>query len=518
MATLMLLTDKGVGQVFPLQEELTIGRDWSNDIQVLDGKVSRAHARLQRAAAGGYCVQDLRSHNGTYVNDERISERPLNDGDRLQVGDTGFIYQADERDLLLDTQPNLAAVGATAAADPDEDENRITFSLRGDLQAEFLQQTDAQGNKAKLERAQRDLTALFEISNLLNTERDRDALFEKICERIAAVLRAEVIYVMEMQPGPEGSVPVTRTVRLRNGPGERGDQEEAISQMIVRRVTKDGQSVLVHDAIADGRFKQSASVVINRLRSVMCVPIRGHEGVLGVIYLSNQAEAGVFTRYDLQLLTAIGIEAGIALENRLLFEDLESLFLSTIGALAATIDLRDMYTHGHSQRVAGNAATVAKELQLAEDFCKEIRIGGILHDIGKIGIADKVLRLPGQFNAEQRRDMQRHPEIGANILANIPRMKHVAEMVRHHHEQYGGDGYPDGVAGERIPLAARIIAVCDTFDAITSNRVYRRGRSAAEAAQELSLAAGTQLDPVPVEAFLRALRDDRIHIPADENP
>jgi len=318
-----------------------------------------------------------------------------------------------------------------------------------------------------------------------------------------------------MQSTPEGRRPVTRTVRLRSGPSEPNEQEAVTSNMILQRVTEDGQSVLVHDAIADGRFKQSASVVINRLRSVMCVPIRGHEGVLGLIYLSNQAEAGVFTRYDLQLLTAIGIEAGIALDNRILFEDLENLFLSTIGALAATIDLRDVYTHGHSERVAENAAAVARELRLPEDFCEDIRIGGILHDIGKIGIADNVLMLPGQFNSEQRRDMERHPEIGANILANIPRMKEVAEMVRHHHEQYGGDGYPDGLAGESIPLAARIIAVCDTFDAITSNRVYREGRSASEAAQEISLSAGTQLDPVAVEAFLRALRDRKIHVPVD---
>ncbi len=507
MAALVLI-DPTRRQAFPLEHKLDLGRDWSNDIQLLDVKVSRSHARLMRRGKI-FVLRDLDSHNGTYVNDEPTAECELRSGDRVQVGDTRFVFLDDD-----DYRPQPLPL-AEPYPDPEPEDlqtQKVTFSLHGDLGASFLQQEREFGDHELLRRAQRDLTALFEISNLLNVERDRSALFEKITDRIAQMIRAESIYLMEIEEHGGVRRPVARVVRSMR-PQDPGTAP--LSQSILRKVVEEGQSLLVHDAITDQRFAQSESVVINRLRSVMCVPIRAQTSVLGLIYLSNEAEAGVFTRYDLQLLTAIGIEAGIALENRILFENLENLFLATIEALAATIDAKDGYTAGHSRRVADNAVVTAAQLGLTEEEGKEILIGGILHDIGKIGIPDSVLKLPQQFDHEQRLEMERHPVVGAEILAPIPRMRRVATMVRHHHERYDGDGYPDGLSDDAIPLASRIIAVCDTFDAITSTRIYRKGRTIASAIAALQEAAGRQFDPDVVEAFLRALERGQIHVSGD---
>ncbi len=522
MATLVVVNPKTKERSFhPVRDRVTIGRDWSNDIQLLDVKVSRSHARVVRTDLG-FVIQDLESHNGTFVNEERVTERLLSSGDRIRIGDSVLQFE----DSQADTQEHAAAHDPAWMATWDEgqddvlDSQHVTYTLHGDFGAEFLSQSQEADrdhktpHKARQTKAQQNLAVLFEISNLLNAERDRSALMEQIADRIASVFSAESIYLMEIEGRGGERGPVTRTVRIS---GQRTSTGK-LSRSIIQQVTEQGQSVLVHDASTDHRFKMSESVVLNRLRSVMCVPIRSRDAVLGLIYVSNDAEAGVFTKYDLQLLTAIGIEAGIALENRLLYEDLENLFLATIEALAATIDAKDGYTAGHSRRVADNAVTVAKELELSEELLKDIFVGGILHDIGKIGIPDSVLKLPGEFGEEQRLHMQQHPVVGADILAPIPRMKRVAEMVRHHHERYDGTGYPDGLAGDEIPLEARIIAVCDAFDAITSTRIYRASRPQSVAVEILKANSGSQLDPDVVQAFLRALARGEIRISNEAGP
>lgn len=507
MANLVLIDGDRPHRVFPVGDQLTIGRDWSNDVQLLDVKVSRNHARLLRVERR-YFIQDLKSHNGTFVNDAAVQEHELGPGDRIRIGDNVLVFEEQLSSPIpkgSGAAPDTG-VGTTTA---DDTGHTVTFTLHGDLRADFLEDRSQDRDQDKLRRATRDLKTLFAISNVLNTERDRGAIFEQIADRIAEVMRAESVLLLELIDADGQLLPVTRTTRTTI---EDSSQIPKPSNAIVREVLKDKQSALIHDAVTDQRFSHSESVVINRLRSVMCVPIRSSDDILGLIYVSNDAEAGVFTRYDLQLLTAIGIEAGIALENRTLFEDLEQLFLATIEALAATIDAKDGYTAGHSRRVADNAVAVALEMDLTEQQRKDIFVGGILHDIGKIGIPDRVLNLPGRFGPEQRECMERHPVVGADILKPIPRMRRVADIVRHHHEWYNGEGYPDGIGGEEIPLLARIVAVSDSFDAITSTRVYRAGKPVPLARDIIRMAAGTQFDPQVVRGFLRALAADRIRI------
>lgn len=187
--------------------------------------------------------------------------------------------------------------------------------------------------------------------------------------------------------------------------------------------------------------------------------------------------------------------------------DIRAQFLATIRALMAALEARDPLTFGHSDRVSRLAVEVAKELGMSYGEIEAVQVAAILHDIGKIGIADAVLRKTGRYTEAEFVEMARHPVIGERIAANAIPAVEVARAIRHHHERYDGRGYPDGLRGDEIPLGARIITVCDAFDAMTSLRPYRRRLTVEQAVAELKRHAGTQFDPRVVEAFLRVVRD-----------
>jgi len=181
-------------------------------------------------------------------------------------------------------------------------------------------------------------------------------------------------------------------------------------------------------------------------------------------------------------------------------------FLSAITALAYALEAKDKYTSGHSQRVAETSVAIAKELGLSQHSIERIRQAGLIHDIGKIGVRESVLNKPGRLTDEEFHHIKSHCETGEHILTPIVEDEEILKVVRHHHERYDGRGYPDGLKGEQIPLGARILAVADTYDAMTSERPYREAMSDETACDEIKRCKGTQFDPVVADAFLRVRR------------
>jgi HD-GYP domain-containing protein (c-di-GMP phosphodiesterase class II) len=171
-------------------------------------------------------------------------------------------------------------------------------------------------------------------------------------------------------------------------------------------------------------------------------------------------------------------------------------------ALANAVDAKDTYTADHAQRLAAMALAVGHEMGMSPRELEDLRYGAILHDIGKIGVPDAILQKPAGLNADEWGRMCQHPPIGAHILAPIPRLAGASRVVRHHHERYDGTGYPDGLAGQAIPLGARILAVVDSYSAIVDKRPYKEARSHQEAVAELKRCAGAQFDPRVMETFL----------------
>ena len=180
--------------------------------------------------------------------------------------------------------------------------------------------------------------------------------------------------------------------------------------------------------------------------------------------------------------------------------------LDTVTSLAFAIDAKDHYTQGHSQKVSAYAALIAESMSMTDAEVDEIRLGAVLHDIGKVGIPETILNKGGALNPEEWETMKSHVRFGAKILEPLTALARIREMVLHHHEFFDGSGYPDALAGQEIPLGARIIAVADAYDTITSDRVYKKGRPSSDALKELERCADAQFDASIVEVFVRTMR------------
>lgn len=210
---------------------------------------------------------------------------------------------------------------------------------------------------------------------------------------------------------------------------------------------------------------------------------------------------------ETSLLTTAAAILGSHSNNLSLFEEREKLLVNVVRALVSAIDSRDPYTCGHSERVALYARRLAVEIDLGEDVCEKIYLTGLLHDLGKIGIQDSVLKKDGPLTPEEFAEIQQHPELGWSILQGLEQFAYVLPGVLHHHERFDGQGYPDKLRGDETPLEGRLLAVVDAFDAMTSNRTYRPGMPVEKAIDILAEGAGTQWDAELVDAFLRIMPD-----------
>jgi HD-GYP domain-containing protein (c-di-GMP phosphodiesterase class II) len=228
--------------------------------------------------------------------------------------------------------------------------------------------------------------------------------------------------------------------------------------------------------------------------------------VIGVLEVLNKLDGSDFTEQDLETLVSVASSAAIAIENSRLQQSVIDGCKSTIRALAATIDAKDPYTCGHSQRVVEYALLGGTSLSLSREELGVIEYAGILHDVGKIGIPDYILTKPGQLTDEEYRIMRKHPIISANIIDAVPFLEAAKKLILHHHERYDGLGYPDGLEGDDVPIGAYLLAVADTFDAITTDRPYRAALSVQHAIDELHRSSGTQLCPIAVDAFVSAIK------------
>jgi putative nucleotidyltransferase with HDIG domain len=240
------------------------------------------------------------------------------------------------------------------------------------------------------------------------------------------------------------------------------------------------------------------------VRSWIGAPLMVRGECIGVLTVDGY-QANQFTTGDSQLVATFAIHAGLALENARLFEEAQDAYVQTVSALASAIDVRDSYTSGHSQRLAELAEATGRMMGCSPEELVDIRWGALLHDIGKIGVPDEILRKPGTLEAHEEEIMRKHPEIGAHIVEPVKNLAGVAPIIRAHQERFDGMGYPDGLKAMAIPKIARIISVADAYVAMTDERVYRKSRSKEEAVKELKRCAGSQFDPEVVDAFLKAL-------------
>ena len=246
-----------------------------------------------------------------------------------------------------------------------------------------------------------------------------------------------------------------------------------------------------------------------RVTSYLSCPLLIRGRVIGVLNLQRINVRHEFTTGEMQSLKVIASKAAYAISNSKLYDDLEKAYLSTIMALANAVEARDRYTSGHTVRVTYLAELMAKEFGWDEERMFILSMGCSLHDIGKIGVPDSILNKPGKLNEREMLIMRKHTELGARIVEGIDFLKPCAPYITSHHEWWDGGGYPAGLKGEEIPVEGRILAVADTFDAIVTDRPYRRSRTIEQAVKELIDYSSRQFDSTIVNVFLEVLRKNR---------
>jgi HD-GYP domain-containing protein (c-di-GMP phosphodiesterase class II) len=350
---------------------------------------------------------------------------------------------------------------------------------------------------------QKRLAAIYNANQIISSEHDLNKLFERVMEQIFSMIPAHngVIILKDESTGEQ------LTVFVKTGSG---NSQVVISSTIVRRALEKREAVISMDAAEDDRFDGGMSILTQHITSVMCAPLVHQQEVLGAVYVDTRGSKSAFVQKDLELLVALAGPAAIAIRNAQYLRKLEKSYHDTIVALSNSVEARDHYTVGHTWRVTNFALQMARVLGWTEEQLKACEIGGVLHDVGKIAVDDAILRKPGRLTDEEFTKMKIHPEKGARMMQDIPFLKNVIPYCLYHHERFDGRGYPFQMSGDKIPIEGRLIAVADSFDAMTSNRPYRKGMDPEIAIAELEKGKGTQFDPECADALVRCYREGKI--------
>lgn len=348
----------------------------------------------------------------------------------------------------------------------------------------------------------RALMPLFETAKMIMSQMDLDQLLSTIVDTAIRGTKADRGSLMLIDE-KRGELRVAASSGLP--PELIASSREKIGEGIAGWVAEKGSPLIISDG-SGLEPNLLESMRDGGISSALCVPLIIKEKVIGVLNLSKTRREDKFTNSDQEMLSVLCGQAAIAIENARLYMRLEDSYLSTIIALSAAVEARDSYTVGHMHHISEYSTAIARELGLGNEEITDIRIAGLLHDLGKIGIPDNILLKPGKLDKTEYDIMKSHPTVGVKIIESIESLKSSSVIIGSHQEQYNGEGYPKGLKGKDIPLGARIVAVADAFDAMTTTRPYRKAMSYKEAFEEIRRYSGTQFDPEVVRCFTKVLK------------
>jgi putative nucleotidyltransferase with HDIG domain len=348
-----------------------------------------------------------------------------------------------------------------------------------------------------------EMTLLYRLSQAFSETLDLTVIQKTALREIADSLDVKKVCLFLLNSTRDG-------LELIGGigvaPGDLGHIYFPQGQGPAWQVVSTGQSLIANDVSGLPEYVPASASET----TLLLVPLSTKRGLEGVLTVSGKCPTSEFTSKDEKLLAAIAHQMGAVWENARLYRETRELFLNTVEALAAAIDAKDPYTHGHSRRVTDFSMAIAHELPISEQELELIRISALLHDIGKIGVDEAILRKPDRLTNEEFGEIKKHPGIGADIMNRVKTLSRFIPGMIDHHEKFNGSGYPLGRKGDEISLAGRIIAVADTLDAITSDRPYHpghKGKPDEVALGEIQKCSGTHFDPDIVAAFFRAYQN-----------
>ena len=449
-----------------LGQSKTVGRGRDADVMVDDPSLSRLHGRIAVDQDGQLSVDDLGSTNGTFVNGAEQLSAYLMLGDTVRFGRVEYLVSGDDEPLPAEEVP---------------------------VASQTVLRRVAMSETPKVDRLV--LEALLATSREMMAFEDLPVLLERVLDRLSSIVKSDRAAILLVDADTGAMIP--RAVRPS---GAYSFVSEFASSTVVRQALETRDAFIVHDVRMDPRLQQAASVLLAGVRSVICVPLLGRSGPIGALY-ADKLGLEQFNPDLAEYAVAFAGHAAAALETAQLYDDRERHFRATLEAFAKAIDARDPYTAGHSQRVTAYSLVLARQSGKHAGEFETIRRGGLLHDIGKVGVPDYVLLKPSSLDPGERALIEAHPVIGYEMLEALPFLNASLPAVRGHHERWDGKGYPDRLGGTDIHPHARIMAVADSYDAMTSARPYRAALSVEEAARRLRADSGAQFDPTAIELF-----------------
>lgn len=502
----------------------TIGRRTGHAVTLAGHEqVSRDHAELTyippRAdegpgAPGRWQITDTNSRHGTFVNGVRLAPWracPIRDGDLVVVAPFSF--------RLIDTE---AAAGGGNAANADGPATMGAFApadlFSPDDPGSAVERFDEALAKRPQTVAQRRLGLLLECAAAIHQATDEREFAAAVVD--AAARGAGFANAAFLKHFGDGNVEALASIGLAIEPG----QTPRLSRSLIREAAM-GRPARLTAGQGAGPLADAMSIVKLSIDEALCVPVIVGPVVAGFLYLDNRGADAMTIAASKAAASALGGKQGdddsadfaiglakiaaLALSN-LMRQDVErrhaderqSLFMGAVEALVASIDAKDAYTRGHSERVAHLSARLGAAVGLDPETVERIRIAGLVHDVGKIGVPEAVLRKPSRLTEEEFALIKAHPATGRKILRDIPQLAAGMGGVLHHHEKFGGGGYPEGLAGEAIPIFGRIIGLADAFDAMSSSRAYRGALDRGHVLDEIRRSAGSHFDPALVGHFV----------------
>jgi putative nucleotidyltransferase with HDIG domain len=350
-----------------------------------------------------------------------------------------------------------------------------------------------------------ELTTLYRLVDIITESKTLERVLNSLMDMVTEIISCEgaMLFLVDEKNG-EPDVALKRNISKKN----EAKINLQMKQKVIEWTLKKGKTIAMPDIDEDANDTDKTTFVL--------VPLIAHDKPVGLIDIISDTPEGDITTKDLSLLTILAKQAALAIENVKLYESMKKDQISIIRALSSTVDAKDHHTSGHSLKVSEYSQKIAEALGMSERDIENIKYAALLHDIGKIGIPDEIIKKPTRLTPEEFEIVRKHPVIGARIIKEIESLSPMVPIILHHHERFDGKGYPDGLKGEVIPIGARIVHAADAYDTMVSARAYKDMLPAELAVSELRKNAGTQFDPKVVETFITILRrssvgyDDKI--------
>ncbi len=479
MSFIRIKTGPNKGKIFEIKDQvLTIGRDESQTIQILDQGVSRAHAEIFRLGDMSF-VRDLNSTNGTYVNNVKITEEALKATDELLIGTTILHFEE------------------TLSADPGFDDQ--FGSERGPETTTLSLKTDKGQKIIGRDVTSRNLTVTTEIGKILGSGHDLGPALKRALEVLTESIGADHGYIFMVDRATGKLSPRASVER-----GEEGS-EKKVSRTIAKRVMTACAPILTTDATLDDRFMLSESIVLKKIKSVMAAPLVIGDKAEGLLYFHAAKVNATFKVEDLELVAAAALQVTLAIASQQTGDRIRRSMISTIRSLVTAMEIVDPKNQGHSERVADSATAIALHMKVPREDIHNIRLAALLHDVGKLAAHQTV---SGGKNMMQ----EQHVLAGERILSGIEGHEQILPGIRYHHERADGSGFPHKIKNDQTPLMARIIIVANHFDNLCAHGgIGGQGIPATDVLKDIAQRGGTEFDDDVVKALLVCHRSGTLY-------